>query len=643
MRSLLYVLALLCCGSLSAQVSVQFLPAKPIPGQPITVVVNGDSIGLPPQDSQVAVVYLLEMDQVPVAQEIKLVRNGIYHTGNFTTQPGTLAVAIGFPTRLYIKDADPHTYLYGNDSRPLPGARRTWGQAAQRYGNLWAKEMSIAESQQLALEDMALHKAYLKATYPQYYLFTLTLSDKPEDRAQLQQEIDRLIDNPVTPESDLDYIKYLYTRIKQPQRKAGVDSVILARYPTGKVYRFYRVAAFWNEEENPEKMEVLYGQLLKDLPPVTPADSIDFDRYCNGLSAAWLAKDSIAKAEWYAHRIRDNRQRAVMYHDIAEKLAGENIHGKPINVSLSEKYVQEAMALQQALLNNTNGKPAYLTEAGWKHQLHNTYLAYTRTYALLLYHRKQYQQAYDWQEKTMSVFSYTTTPYEAFAVYSEKVKGAVATQPFLEQCVRTGKASPAMKAALKKTYLLKHTEQQWDGYYNGLKTELLARLRTKLSQEILQETAPDFTLKDLDGKEVSMSSLKGKVVVLDFWGTWCGPCVASFPAMKMAKEKFKQDPNVVFLFVDAREKGTPQEVNKKVASFLQKNNYPFRVLLDLDDAVVNSFKVPGFPTKYIIDGNGLIRFMEAGFGGSDENLTDQITAMIELAREAGAGSGKRGF
>src|SRR5690606_41666590 len=74
------------------------------------------------------------------------------------------------------------------------------------------------------------------------------------------------------------------------------------------------------------------------------------------------------------------------------------------------------------------------------------------------------------------------------------------------------------------------------------------------SDTIKPRPAPGFSLKDLDGKEVSLEDLKGKVVVLDFWATWCAPCIKSFPAMQMAVDKYKEDPEVAFLFINTWER-----------------------------------------------------------------------------------------
>jgi peroxiredoxin len=133
--------------------------------------------------------------------------------------------------------------------------------------------------------------------------------------------------------------------------------------------------------------------------------------------------------------------------------------------------------------------------------------------------------------------------------------------------------------------------------------------------------APDFKLKSLDGQDVSLASLKGKIVILDFWATWCGPCRKGLPVlMEVAKERAAD--GVVLWAVDL------DEPKKKVADFLKKKGWNLPVLLDAKGKTSQKYGVGGIPHTVIIDPEGIVRSVEIGFGGT-EATKKKLNAVID--------------
>ncbi len=107
----------------------------------------------------------------------------------------------------------------------------------------------------------------------------------------------------------------------------------------------------------------------------------------------------------------------------------------------------------------------------------------------------------------------------------------------------------------------------------------------------------DFTLRTLEGERVSLKDYRGKVIFLNFWATWCGPCRMEMPSMEKLWQDFKEE-NFLILAVNI------QEESKLVSSFMKEMNLSFPVLLDEKGSVARSYGIRGIPTTFFLNSEG---------------------------------------
>jgi peroxiredoxin len=134
---------------------------------------------------------------------------------------------------------------------------------------------------------------------------------------------------------------------------------------------------------------------------------------------------------------------------------------------------------------------------------------------------------------------------------------------------------------------------------------------------LIGSPAPEIALKDLRGQEVKLSDLHGKIVLLNFWATWCKPCKEEMPAMQAAYEKLRSEGFVVLAVNEL-------EDVQKVAEHIKTHGHTFLVVMDHDNGVANRYGVVGLPASFLIDRQGIVREHIFGSLLTEERISELV-------------------
>lgn len=141
--------------------------------------------------------------------------------------------------------------------------------------------------------------------------------------------------------------------------------------------------------------------------------------------------------------------------------------------------------------------------------------------------------------------------------------------------------------------------------------------------------APEFSVTTSEGEYIALDDLRGKVVVLDFWGTWCPPCVASVPSLRRLHKKYGKDSSLVIIGISS------DSDEAEWRDFTVKNQMVWPQYLDSQRTVQRAFGVRAFPTYIVIDPEGIVRFRITGMSWERAaDLEDAIHKQVKMAAKA---------
>ncbi|WP_461629124.1 TlpA family protein disulfide reductase [Labilibaculum euxinus] len=501
------------------------------------------------------------------------------------------------------------------------------------------------------LSQLLKEEEKIKQSDPKYYIESYVAIQKilkgDRFKVAITRWLDKLAKDPSLNERQYLSIKNIYQFEFKDNAKADfLEKIILKKYPKGAHSRFLTFHKKMNEVSGTKQSEVnaieSYEDFLKSFPITewkqSPQEQgyIYYQVHCYLATAYFNAKKTnsfLSLVSGLDFKTLNEVSRWNIGRAYAFKTMGldtlESISA-PIIKNLIKKvtdgsYKEEFFSKKRAESN------AYV-------QLDNR----LATYIAILFDLKQYDEALKYFENLSNKGKLGNPELnELHMRILEKTNNSKLIKPFLESCVLVNSITPKMFDKIKDLYLGQHEDLSgYDAYLTALKSSTeQEELKAEIKQNLTNKEYMPFALRGMDGKLVRSSDWEGKIVVLDFWATWCKPCINALPSMQVAVDKYANDSTVDFYFIGTMQNGDYKE---KSEAFVKRKGFRLKFLHDninpksgAQSAVFSSF-VPFFnssaiPRKVILK-DGFMRYTSEGFSGSTGKLVDEISYVIELLK-----------
>lgn len=631
-----------------------YFTTNAIAGEEASIAYNSNKTILKDESRIEGIIYYWK-NYAWIAQDMDMVKNDSLWIARVNIPDSTALIVCKF----YAGDKVDTGNVYGHftkneEQKNFPSSYAGWGllrgENSQRYGIPGL----IKDSAFLIKDDVLLYwfnqeLAYFPNERKHIFKYALEAQGRvnPDKcREQTFREVDFVLNNQtdtnIPEQTYIDCIKALQS-IKSDSLADAIKQNALEKYPDGILARDKVIWSLFREAD-PQKKEADLEKLIKRFP------TLQFKDIDTEVSDLYYGK--IFQSVIY-NQIVTNNDYGLLYKYIGDipynYLSIFFWHIVQIPYRNNERTGAQLLPYADLIMNEIGNRPR--TAAQLIYSLKEWYrMQYDRTKDAILAYAQILDETGD-TPKAMALLDsiepyYKNKSAEFNNIYVQTLiksnrKGEVTA--VIKNGIKENAASPEMLDLLKQDYVKEEgSDQGFDDYVNSIKSsDLVAIQQQKLRESIVDLPIKLFEVERLSGERVDMAQMSGKIIVIDFWATWCAPCIAAMPGMQMAVNKYKKDNDVAFFFLSTLE--SVPDYKDRIKTLMKQKGYAFDVVLDqpnkasktadlIYSTYAKDFKFSGIPQKMIIDGKGRLRWRSTGYAGSPSELADEISYIIDLLK-----------
>ena len=460
----------------------------------------------------------------------------------------------------------------------------------------------------------------LKNKHFLYYLFTL--EKLPNNKYLFEEVLKDYSESDSLSGNDYQQIAEIYRRLNNMSKYEYFKKLQVEKFSQDRnVINHTSSLLFKNFYENKifTQKTKLFNQLIDEYSYVNTKDGISSVNHMKGKMLAQLLKYYLLEEKYsvWEQKVKEIDQESQQN---AFWLGADDLLNKDTYSEKAEMVAQKASELGMRLLTRERDwrEPLDLTDEEVKKYREKYYVHILSTYGKCLEKNGKLELAKETFKKASIVYG-RREESEVNQLYVEsltKLGKLDSAKMEAEIFFKTNKSNPIIDAFLKEI----NNNEKPDVTLNTKKN-------SKRKASLIKENLEFFDFLDEKGTHFTKEDLSNKIVVLDFWATWCNSCIKGFEGMYNLTKQYKNDKDVLFLFLNTSEFG--ENTQKKAKELIKSKKYDFKILFDDDNFSASKLGVSALPTKLVIDKKGQIRYKQIGEVAGNKEILESVIEQIK--------------